>query len=148
VNSWKQGADIVYAISDLLHLDRSDLSNVRVDVNEVAFKVEEPNEQGLNASEVATRILAMKDQLKGMVGVEVSRAGIGDKDKPPGMSALGKGAETERQILILGLLVSGVLFAGAVAAGLLVLLGRHAKTRAKLQQLNNPDQASKDYQVQ
>jgi receptor-type tyrosine-protein phosphatase N len=62
------------------------------------------------------------------------------------MTAMGKGAETERQILLLGLLVSGVLFAGAVAAGVLVLLGRHAKTKAKLQQLNNPEQASKDYQ--
>ncbi|CAB3370211.1 Hypothetical predicted protein [Cloeon dipterum] len=146
VNSWKQGADVVNAIADLLHLDRSDLSNVRVDVNEVTFKVEEPNEQGLNASEVARRVESMKQQLKDLIGVEVSTSGIGDKNKLPNASAIGTGAETERQILILGLLVSGVLFAGAVAAALLVLLGRHAKSKAKLQQLNNPDQASKDYQ--
>ncbi|XP_059482506.1 receptor-type tyrosine-protein phosphatase-like N isoform X2 [Neocloeon triangulifer] len=146
VSSWKQGADVVNAIADLLHLDRSDLSNVRVDVNEVTFKVEEPNEQGLNASEVARRVDSLKQQLKDLIGVEVSSSGIGDKNKLPNVTGLGAGAETERQILILGLLVSGVLFAGAVAAGVLVLLGRHAKTRAKLQQLNNPDQASKDYQ--
>jgi cytochrome c-type biogenesis protein CcmH/NrfG len=60
---------------------------------------------------------------------------------------VGKNEETERQLLLLGLLVSGVLFTGAVAAGTLVLLGRYAKTRAKLQQLHNPEQASKDYQV-
>jgi len=79
VTSWKQGADIVNAIADLLHLDRSDLSNVRVDLNEVAFRVEEPNEQGLNASEVAHRIESMKQQLKEVIGVEVTRSGIGDK---------------------------------------------------------------------
>jgi hypothetical protein len=69
------------------------------------------------------------------------------QDKPPGISVVGKNEETERQLLMLGLLVSGVLFAGAVAAGVLVLLGRNARTRAKLQQLNHPEQASKDYQV-
>lgn len=79
MSSWKQGADIVNAIADLLHLDRSDLSNVRVDVNEVAFRVEEPNEQGLNASEVARRIETMKQQLKDVIGVEVTRSGLGDK---------------------------------------------------------------------
>jgi hypothetical protein len=79
VSSWKQGADVVNAIADLLHLDRSDLSHVRVDFNEVAFKVEEPNEQGLNASEVARKIFSLKDHLKDLVGVEVIRTGIGDK---------------------------------------------------------------------
>lgn len=79
MRSWKEGADIVNAIADLLHLDRSDLSNVRVDVNEVAFRVEEPNEQGLNASEVARRIETMKQQLKDVIGVEVTRSGLGDK---------------------------------------------------------------------
>ncbi|CAG2063380.1 unnamed protein product [Timema podura] len=50
----------------------------RVDNNEVTFKVG-PNAQHLNASEVAKRIVDIKEELQTQTGVEVTSAGIGDK---------------------------------------------------------------------
>jgi hypothetical protein len=68
--------------------------------------------------------------------------------KLPTMVQVGSAMESERRMLVLGLLGCGVLAAGVVAAAAFLLIRRHAKSRDKLQSLSQPDQeASKDYQV-
>nr|CAD7262760.1 unnamed protein product [Timema shepardi] len=78
IYEWEKGSTIVKKVAELLKLPFKTFKNIRVDNNEVTFKVG-PNAQHLNASEVAKRIVDIKEELHTQTGVEVTSAGIGDK---------------------------------------------------------------------
>ncbi|XP_069677518.1 receptor-type tyrosine-protein phosphatase N2 isoform X2 [Periplaneta americana] len=144
IRTWREGAHIVKVVADLLGLEPSDLTHIRVDRNEVTFKVEQ-NNLGLNASDVAKKIEAIKDDLKKRVHVEVTSAGVGDKTKLP--TVLSLGPDTEHELYVATFLLCGVIAAVLIAATALFVIRRHARSREKLQNLTAPDtEASKDYQ--
>ncbi|KDR20994.1 Receptor-type tyrosine-protein phosphatase N2 [Zootermopsis nevadensis] len=144
IHTWDQGAHIVNEVADLLGLDRSALTHIRVDRNEVTFKVE-PNSLGLNASDVAKKIEVIKDELKRRVHVEVTAAGVGDKTKLP--TVLSLSLDTEHKLYVATFLICGVIAAVLIAASALFVIRRHARSREKLQSLTAPEtEASRDYQ--
>ncbi|KAK6631075.1 hypothetical protein RUM43_014171 [Polyplax serrata] len=78
VNTWQEGSRIVRKMEDILSLRQNTFSNIRVEQNEIRFKVE-PNRLNLNASEVVRRIDMIKDSIQRAIGVEVVSAGVGDQ---------------------------------------------------------------------
>ncbi|PNF34880.1 Receptor-type tyrosine-protein phosphatase N2 [Cryptotermes secundus] len=144
IRTWNEGRHIVNKVEELLGLDNDTLTHIRVDRNEVTFKVE-PNNLGLNASDVAKRIEAIKDELKKRAHVEVTAAGVGDKTKLP--TVLRANPDTEHELYVATFLLCGVIAAVLIAAAALYVIRRHARSREKLQNLTAPDtEASKDYQ--
>ncbi|XP_045473175.1 receptor-type tyrosine-protein phosphatase N2 isoform X2 [Harmonia axyridis] len=143
-DTWGQGVDVIKNISYLLHLEPSSFENGHVIKNVVTFKVL-PNSKGLNASEVARRILDLKDTMSPGNSLKIIDAGLKDKAKMQAVLAAPMMNDNEFYIVIF--MVCGVLGAMIVAATLLIIIRKHIKSKEKLQGLSKPDtEASKDYQ--
>ncbi|XP_017769765.1 PREDICTED: receptor-type tyrosine-protein phosphatase N2 isoform X2 [Nicrophorus vespilloides] len=144
LRSWRQGDAVIRNISSLLNLNWNVLSHGRVDRNEVTFKVN-PNPMNLNATDVATKIWDIKDQLKAATGVEIVATGVGDKTKEPSVVVSHKEVGNEFYIIIFT--VCGILIALIIASILLLIIRKHVNSKEKLNSLARPDsEASKDYQ--
>ncbi|XP_044755325.1 receptor-type tyrosine-protein phosphatase N2 isoform X2 [Coccinella septempunctata] len=143
-DTWGQGEEVIRKIAFMLHLEPSSFENGHVIKNVVTFKVL-PNSKGLNASEVAHRIRALKDIMSTEKGLTIIDAGIKDKEKMQAVLAAPMINDNEFYIVIF--MVCGVLGAMIVAAALLIIIRKHIKSKEKLQGLSKPDtEASKDYQ--
>ncbi|GJQ80345.1 hypothetical protein Trydic_g12218 [Trypoxylus dichotomus] len=142
VQMWRQGDEIIQNISKLLNLDPGTLDSGRVDRNEVTFKVH-PNKHNLNASEVARRIVMIRDDLKKSTGVEITAVGVGDKVK----TILVNHFDSKNEFYIILFTICGILGALIIASLLLIIIRRHVVSKEKLHNLTKPDtEASKDYQ--
>ncbi|XP_039297087.1 uncharacterized protein LOC111044754 [Nilaparvata lugens] len=146
VREWKDGKRIVNAVARLLHIPPDTFTNIRVDRNEVTFKVSPKHHTpGINASEVARMIVSIKDRLKREIGVTVTTAGVGDKAKLPAIMSLV--SEADHNLYVFSFILIGVVGAVVISAAALYVIRRHAASREKLQNLTAPDtEASKDYQ--
>ncbi|XP_014479416.1 PREDICTED: receptor-type tyrosine-protein phosphatase N2 isoform X2 [Dinoponera quadriceps] len=149
-HKWLEGEHVVAKVGQLLELPPGTLRDIRVGRAEVTFKVIQ-NEKNYNATDVAKSIGKISDKLKDALGVEVVRAGIGDKvvlQKAKLPATLEVTRKNEMSSSLFGALVAaGVAAAIAAAAVTLIIARRHAKCRAKLAGLATPDpEASKDYQ--
>ncbi|XP_043524231.1 receptor-type tyrosine-protein phosphatase N2 isoform X3 [Frieseomelitta varia] len=144
-HKWSDGEHVVEKVGELLGLTSGSLKDIRVGRAEVTFKVVK-NNKNYNATDVVNNIDDIREKLKNTLGVEVIRAGIGDKTKLPAMLEVVR--KTEMSSSMFGAIVTaGVVAAIAAAAITLVIARRHAKARAKLAGLATPDpEASKDYQ--
>ncbi|XP_018575547.1 receptor-type tyrosine-protein phosphatase N2 [Anoplophora glabripennis] len=141
---WSHGMSIISNISNLLHIEPSAFVEGEASPKWIMFRVKQ-NSRGLNASEVAKKIDAIKGKLKEVAGVEVYSAGIGDRSRM--QTVLTTALNNENQFYIVIFMVCGVLAAMIIATALLILIRRHIKLKEKLQGLNRPDtEASKDYQ--
>ncbi|KRT85383.1 tyrosine phosphatase, partial [Oryctes borbonicus] len=142
VQMWRQGDEIIQNISKLLNLEPGTLDSGRVDRNEVTFKVH-PNKHNLNASEVARRIVMIRDDLKKSTGVEITAVGVGDKVK----TVLVSHFDSKNEFYITPFAIFGIVGALIIASLLLVIIRRHVVSKEKLHSLTKPDtEASKDYQ--
>lgn len=145
-HKWQEGADVVKEVRDLLGLKANTLTDIRVERAEVTFKVKPDDDKGYNATDVASSIDGIREQLKDKLHVEVLRAGIGDKTKLPAIFECDDVKELSTSSFN-ALLAAGLAAAGAAAAVTLFIARRHAKSRSKLAGLATPDpEASKDYQ--
>ncbi|XP_011875923.1 PREDICTED: uncharacterized protein LOC105566484 isoform X2 [Vollenhovia emeryi] len=144
-HNWDKGKHVVAKVEELLELPPETLKNVRVGYAEVTFTVT-PNEKNYNATDVVNNIDNIRGKLQNALGIEVIRAGIGDKVKLP--ATLEVVREREMSSSFIGALVAGGVAAAITAAIVtLIIARRHAKYRAKLAGLATPDpEASKDYQ--
>ncbi|XP_017886079.1 receptor-type tyrosine-protein phosphatase N2 isoform X2 [Ceratina calcarata] len=143
-HTWSEGEHVVKEIGKLLGLTPGSLKDVRVGLAEVTFKVVK-NNKDYNATDVVSNIDNIRGQLKETLGVEVIRAGIGDKIKLP--ATLEVVRKTEMSSGVFGVIVgAGVAAATAAAVITLLIARRHAKSRAKLAGLATDPEASKDYQ--
>ncbi|XP_054007884.1 receptor-type tyrosine-protein phosphatase N2 [Hylaeus anthracinus] len=143
-HTWSEGEHVVTKVGTLLGLSAGTLKDIRVGRAEVTFKVVK-NNKNYNATDVVDNIDDIRGKLQETLGVEVIRAGIGDKAKLPATLEV---ARTEMSSSMFGAVVAaGVAAAAAAAAVTLIIARRHAKSRAKLAGLSTPDpEASKDYQ--
>ncbi|XP_017755362.1 PREDICTED: receptor-type tyrosine-protein phosphatase N2 isoform X2 [Eufriesea mexicana] len=144
-HTWSEGEHVVKEVSKLLGLTPGSLKDIRVGVAEVTFKVIK-NNKNYNATDVATHIGPISGKLKEILGVEVKRAGIGDKTKLPAMLEVVRNPEMSSNMF--GVIVAvGVGVVIAIAIITLIIVRRHIKSRAKLAGLTTPDpEVSKDYQ--
>nr|XP_034182626.1 receptor-type tyrosine-protein phosphatase N2 isoform X1 [Osmia lignaria] len=144
-HTWSEGEHVVKEVEKLLELTPGVLKDIRVGRAEVTFKVTK-NNKNYNVTDVLSSIDDIRGKLKKTLGVEVIRAGIGDKTKLP--AALEVRSEYHMSSSMFGMIVAaGVAAAIAAAAITLFIARRHAKSRAKLAGLATPDpEASKDYQ--
>ncbi|KZC11930.1 Receptor-type tyrosine-protein phosphatase N2 [Dufourea novaeangliae] len=142
---WSEGEHVVKEVEKLLELTPGTLKDVRVGRAEVTFKVAK-NNKNYNATDVVNNIDDIRGKLRETLGVEVIRAGIGDKAKLP--ATLEVARDHEMSSSVFGAIVAaGIAAAGAAAAVTLLIARNHAKSRAKLAGLSTPDpEASKDYQ--
>ncbi|KAK9889816.1 hypothetical protein WA026_007186 [Henosepilachna vigintioctopunctata] len=144
IRTWSQGQEIIRNISLALHLEPSDFEDGRAIGNVVTFKVL-PNSKGLNASEVASRIVDSKDSILTDTHIKIIGAGI--KDRANMQSVLAAPMINDNEFFIVIFMVCGVLGAMILAAAVLIVIRRHIKAKEKLQGLSKPDtEASKDYQ--
>ncbi|KOX68668.1 Receptor-type tyrosine-protein phosphatase N2 [Melipona quadrifasciata] len=144
-HKWSDGEHVVKKVGELLGLTSGSLKDIRVGRAEVTFKVIK-NNKNYNATDVVNNIDDIREKLKNTLGVEVIRAGIGDKTKLPAMLEVVRKAEMSSSMFG-AIVTAGVVAAIAAAAITLVIARRHAKARAKLAGLATPDpEASKDYQ--
>ncbi|XP_032683793.1 receptor-type tyrosine-protein phosphatase N2 isoform X2 [Odontomachus brunneus] len=144
-HKWIDGEHVVTKVEELLELPPGTLRDIRVGRAEVTFKVVQ-NDKNYNATDVVNNIGNIRGKLKDALGVEVVRAGIGDKAKLPATLEVAKQSEMSSS-LFGALVAAGVAAAIAAAAVTLIIARRHAKYRAKLAGLATPDpEASKDYQ--
>ncbi|XP_063237994.1 receptor-type tyrosine-protein phosphatase N2 [Bacillus rossius redtenbacheri] len=146
IYEWKKGNEIAERITNLLSLPRSTFTNIQLgeDKHDLIFKVR-ANPRHMNASEVARKIIDIKDQLKEKEGVEVVSAGIGNKTKFP----LVETAQSDplHRLLVVSLFAGGTFSALLVGAAAICLARRLAASRRKLRGLSAPEtEASKDYQ--
>ncbi|KAG7196665.1 hypothetical protein KM043_016002 [Ampulex compressa] len=144
-HTWSEGEHVVKEVGKLLELPPGTLKDIRVGRAEVTFKVVQ-NNRNYNATDVVNNIDNIRGKLRDTLGVEVIRAGIGDKAKLP--ATLEVSREPEMSSSLFGAMVAaGVAAACAAAVVTLIIARRHAKSRAKLAGLATPDpEASKDYQ--
>ncbi|XP_076231985.1 tyrosine phosphatase IA-2 [Calliopsis andreniformis] len=144
-HTWPEGEHVVKEVAKLLGLTPGALKDVRVGRAEVTFKVVK-NNKNYNATDVVDKIDDIRGKLQDTLGVEVIRAGIGDKTKLP--ATLEVARESKMNTSMFGAVVAaGVAAACAAAIVTLMIARRHAKSRAKLARLTTPDpEASKDYQ--
>ncbi|KAL2720816.1 receptor-type tyrosine-protein phosphatase-like N isoform X1 [Vespula squamosa] len=77
-HTWSEGERVVDEVRKLLNLNTGTLTDIRVGRAEVTFKVNE-NNQNLNATDVVNKIDVIRNDLRRTRGVDVIRAGIGDK---------------------------------------------------------------------
>ncbi|XP_023288665.1 receptor-type tyrosine-protein phosphatase N2 [Orussus abietinus] len=144
-HTWYEGERIVEKVGSLLGLEPGALTDVRVGRAEVTFKVTE-NEKKYNASDVLDRIGDIRGKLWDSLGVEVLRAGIGDKAKLPATLEVINGPEEDSTAFTV-MVAAGAATAGAAAILIVLIARRHAAARAKLAGLATHDpEASKDYQ--
>ncbi|XP_076291389.1 tyrosine phosphatase IA-2 isoform X2 [Lasioglossum baleicum] len=145
IHVWAEGEHVVEEVGKLLGLTPGTLTNIRVDRAEVTFQVVN-NNKNYNATDVVNRIDNIRGKLKESLGVEVTRAGIGDKIKLPATLEVVRAPQMNSSVFG-ALVAAGVAAAGAAAVVTLLIARRHAKSRAKLAGLATPDpEASKDYQ--
>ncbi|XP_011688664.1 PREDICTED: uncharacterized protein LOC105450504 [Wasmannia auropunctata] len=144
-HTWSEGEHVVTKVEELLGLPLGTLRDTRVGRAEVTFKVVE-NDKNYTATDVVNSIDKIRGKLQNALGIQVVRAGIGDKTKLP--ATLEVARESEMSSSFFGALVAaGVAAAVAAAVVTLLIARRHAKCRAKLAGLATPDpEASKDYQ--
>ncbi|KAK2579239.1 hypothetical protein KPH14_008206 [Odynerus spinipes] len=144
-HTWLDGAEVVSEVGKLLGLNPGTLERIRVGRAEVTFKVGK-NNKNFNATDVVNRIDDIRSNLKETLGIDVVRAGIGDKTKLPATLVVPN--EVEMSSTLFGAIVAaGIAAAIAAAVVTLVIVRRHAKSREKLAGLTTPDpEASKDYQ--
>ncbi|XP_018395926.1 PREDICTED: uncharacterized protein LOC108774340 isoform X2 [Cyphomyrmex costatus] len=144
-HTWLEGEHVVNKVEELLGLPLGTLRDIRVGRAEVTFKVIQ-NDKNYNATDVVNSIDKIRGKLQNALGIEVIRAGIGDKTKLP--ATLEVARESDISSSFFGALVAaGVAAAIAAAIVTLIIARRHAKCRAKLAGLATPDpEASKDYQ--
>ncbi|KAI4461799.1 receptor-type tyrosine-protein phosphatase [Holotrichia oblita] len=100
IQMWRQGDEIIQNISRLLDLEPGTLDSGRVDRNEVTFRVHQ-NKYHLNASEIARRIVTIRDELKKSTGVEITAVGVGDKVRRSNSSALDKQAQISALLMLM-----------------------------------------------
>lgn len=144
LKTYKQGNAIIGNISLLLGIDSSSFVERQVDPNGLSFKVK-PNYKGYNASEVAKRIDAIKNQIAEITNAEIISIIVEDRYKK--QTVFAAPINNTNQFYIVLFMVCGVLGAMILAALVLILIKRHIKSREKLQGLSRPDtEASKDYQ--
>ncbi|XP_017796150.1 PREDICTED: receptor-type tyrosine-protein phosphatase N2 isoform X1 [Habropoda laboriosa] len=152
-HTWSEGEHVVTEVGKLLGLTPGSLKDIRVGRAEVTFKVVK-NNKSYNATDVVDKIDDIRGKLKETLGVEVIRAGIGDKvhletrlTKLPATLEVNKKSEMSSSMFG-AIIAAGVVAAGAAAVVTLIIARRHAKARAKLAGLNTPDpEISKDYQA-
>uniref|UniRef100_A0A1B6DJL1 Receptor-type tyrosine-protein phosphatase N2 n=1 Tax=Clastoptera arizonana TaxID=38151 RepID=A0A1B6DJL1_9HEMI len=143
LDEYSKGKRIVNRLATLFRVPESTFTNVRIDRNEVSFKVE-PNKYGLNGSVVASKIDGIKDQLSKEFGLVVVSAGIGDQTKLPTVLSL---HDSEYELYLAMFVVACVSAAVLLSAALLVGIRRYSSSKNKLQGLATADtEASKDYQ--
>ncbi|KAF7406412.1 hypothetical protein HZH68_005781 [Vespula germanica] len=144
-HTWVEGERVVDEVRKLLGLDTGTLTDIRVGRAEVTFKVNE-NNQNFNSTDVVNKIDDIRNDLRRNRGVDVIRAGIGDKAKLP--ATLEVPNDLEMNSTLFGAIVAAGIAAAITAAVVtLVIVRRHAKSREKLAGLTTPDpEASKDYQ--
>lgn len=141
---WSEGEHVVEEVGKLLGLSSGSLKDIRVGRAEVTFKVVK-NNKNYSATDVVNNIDDIRGKLKNSLGVEVIRAGIGDKIKLPATLEVVKKAEMSSTVF--GAIVTAGVIAIVAAIVTLVIARRHAKAGAKLAGLTTPDpEASKDYQ--
>ncbi|XP_076653990.1 tyrosine phosphatase IA-2 [Halictus rubicundus] len=144
-NKWADGEHVVQEVTRLLELSPGSLKATRVGRAEVTFRVVK-NNKNYNATDVLDQINGIRGKLKESLGVDVTRAGIGDKVKLPATLEVVRAPEMNSSVFG-ALVAAGVAAAGAAAVVTLLIARRHAKSRAKLAGLATPDpEASKDYQ--
>uniref|UniRef100_T1JCS7 Protein-tyrosine phosphatase receptor IA-2 ectodomain domain-containing protein n=1 Tax=Strigamia maritima TaxID=126957 RepID=T1JCS7_STRMM len=78
--NWKKGAEFVRKLEKLLQLPEDTFSNIRVDGNQVTFKVNQ-NPHGLNGSIVAVQAESLKNELLDSTGKRILSTGIGNQLK-------------------------------------------------------------------
>uniref|UniRef100_A0A1B6GL34 Protein-tyrosine-phosphatase n=3 Tax=Proconiini TaxID=565685 RepID=A0A1B6GL34_9HEMI len=144
INTWQQGERIIEEVAKQLHVPKSTFDEIRVDRNEVTFRVLN-NNKNLNASTVAKKIEDIKYDLKQKCGVTVTSAGIGDKTKLP--SVLSLNGDGDFEFFAVAFIVSVIFITVVLSTILLLLVRRYVASRAKIRNLTTPDtEASKDYQ--
>ncbi|XP_011062953.1 PREDICTED: receptor-type tyrosine-protein phosphatase-like N isoform X1 [Acromyrmex echinatior] len=144
-HTWLEGEHVVNKVEELLGLPSGTLKDIRVGRAEVTFKVIQ-NDKNYNATEVVNNIDNIRGKLQNALGIEVIRAGIGDKTKLPATLEVARESDTSSSFFG-ALVAAGVAAAVAAAVVTLIIARRHAKCRAKLAGLATPDpEASKDYQ--
>ncbi|CAK9809523.1 Receptor-type tyrosine-protein phosphatase N2 [Anthophora plagiata] len=144
-HTWSEGEHVVKEVGKLLGLTPGSLKDIRVGRAEVTFKVVK-NNKDYNSTDVVNKIDDIRGKLKETLGVEVIRAGIGDKTKLPATLEVSKDSEMSSSMFG-AIVAAGVVAAGAAAVVTLIIARRHAKARAKLAGLDTPDpEISKDYQ--
>ncbi|XP_070524678.1 receptor-type tyrosine-protein phosphatase N2 isoform X1 [Cardiocondyla obscurior] len=143
-HEWLEGKHVVDEVEKLLELPPGTLKDTRVGLAEVTFKVV-PNKKNYNSTMVANSIGSIRDKLENELGINVIRAGIGDKLKLPAVLEVKQNGMSST--LFGALVAAGIAAAVAAAIVTLIIARRHAKYRAKLAGLATPDpEASKDYQ--
>ncbi|XP_035734492.1 uncharacterized protein LOC118447101 isoform X1 [Vespa mandarinia] len=144
-HTWEEGERVVDEVCKLLGLNSGTLTDIRVGRAEVTFKVTK-NKKNFNATDVVNKIDDIRNNLREILGVDVIRAGIGDKAKLP--ATLEVPNDIEMSSTLFGAIVAAGIAAAITAAVVtLVIVRRHAKSREKLAGLATPDpEASKDYQ--
>ncbi|XP_074595104.1 tyrosine phosphatase IA-2 [Brevipalpus obovatus] len=80
LENWEKGEDFVRKLESLLNLPRGTFSNIRVQDDQVIFKVN-PNSLGLNATTVAAKAYEMKNVLHSKTLLLLDSSGIGNKVK-------------------------------------------------------------------
>ncbi|XP_012061922.1 PREDICTED: receptor-type tyrosine-protein phosphatase N2, partial [Atta cephalotes] len=144
-HTWLEGEHVVNKVEELLGLPSGTLKDIRVGRAEVTFKVIQ-NDKNYNATDVVNSIDKIRGKLQNALGIEVIRAGIGDKTKLPATLEVARESDTSSSFFG-ALVAAGVAAAIAAAVVTLIIARRHAKCRAKLAGLATPDpEASKDYQ--
>jgi len=140
--SWKDGNLFVKALEKQLRLPEGTFTNIRVDKNQVTFKVNR-NDRGLNASEIAVKTDQVKGLLEKRTGNEVVATGIGDQTK---ISMVGLEHDDTR-LFMWTFITCGTVVGVLAAAGVFYVVRKHSKSRDKLQALGHTDtEASQDYQ--
>ncbi|KAG5321895.1 PTPR2 phosphatase, partial [Pseudoatta argentina] len=144
-HTWLEGEHVVNKVEELLGLPSGTLKDIRVGRAEVTFKVIQ-NDKNYNATDVVNNIDNIRGKLQNALGIEVIRAGIGDKTKLPATLEVARESDTSSSFFG-ALVAAGVAATVAAAVVTLIIARRHAKCRAKLAGLATPDpEASKDYQ--
>lgn len=154
LDSWAEGDRIVQALGEMLNLQNY-LTHIRVDRQEVSFKVE-PNPEKKTAFDVAKSIndSRFKNNLSRRLGVLVMRAGVGDKVKDydgewknTKIEALSE--DMNMKIVIIIMIVVSTSLAIAICLCVLMLYKRIVKRREKNKNLHSnltKADSSKDYQ--
>ncbi|CAH1973634.1 unnamed protein product [Acanthoscelides obtectus] len=139
LKSWSQGSTIIRNISNMLHLEPTAFTDGKIDPNSVIFKVKQ-NSKGLNASEVARRILQERDKVKEVTGIDIISVGVGDKEERQSVMSIPLSAD--HQFYVITFLVCGILAATIVAVIVLIFIRRHIKSKEKSHGLARGDAES------
>jgi receptor-type tyrosine-protein phosphatase N len=155
LDSWSDGERIVQALGEMLNLQNY-LTHIRVDRQEVTFKVEQ-NPERKTAFDVAKAINdgRFKNNLSRRMGVLVMRAGVGDKVKDyenewknTKIEALSE--DMNMKMIIIVMIIISTALAIVICLGVLILYKRIMRRREKYNNLHcnltKADSSSKDYQ--